>query len=121
MKSKEDPNYKKIHPIDILYHGTLGDLYPELNTDEHWNEEVLNKLKNDKEHFGMEELEPLCKNEVPREGICIRIDDDKRTECFKLKTQSFKFKEAILVDSGEVDFDNDYSNDNVKDNQDIIN
>ena len=56
----------------------------------------------------------MCKNEVPREGICIRIDGDKKRECFKLKTMSFKFKEAIMVDSGEVEFDNDYDTDNVE-------
>lgn len=121
MRESEEMN-NLLHPIDILYHGTLAELYPEIDTtSEDWASNVYHSLSNDKEHFGMEENEPLCKNEVPREGICIRIDDDKRTECFKLKTQSFKFKEAILVDSGEVDFDNDYSNDNVKDNQDIIN
>ena len=27
---------------------------------------------------------------------------------------SFKFKEAIMVDSGEVEFDNDYDTDNVE-------
>jgi hypothetical protein len=111
-----------LHPIDILYHGTLAELYPDIDTtSEDWASNIYHRLSKDKEHFGMEENEPLCKNVVPREGICIRIDDDKRTECFKLKTQSFKFKEAILVDSGEVDFDNDYSNDNAEENQDIVN
>lgn len=103
MKENGDENYKRIHPIDILYQGTLGELYPELDPSEHWNENVLEKLKKDKEHFGMEMLEPLCNNEVPREGFVVRIVNDDVNEAFKLKTSSFALKEALLVDSGEVD------------------
>lgn len=94
-----------VDPIDILYHGTFGDLYPEIDPEEHWHEEVLNKIKTDKEHFGMEELEPLCKNQVPREGIVIRISQDPVSQAFKSKSQSFLFKEAVLMDSGEVDIE----------------
>lgn len=99
MKEADDENWKRIHPIDILYHGTLEDLYPDVDTEEHWHENILEKLKNDKEHFGMEEYEPLCLYEkVPREGIVIRIDDDPISEAFKLKTTSFKLGEALLYD-----------------------
>ena len=99
MKEANDENWKRIHPIDILYHGTLEDLYPDVDTEEHWHENILEKLKNDKEHFGMEEYEPLCLYEkVPREGIVIRIDDDPISEAFKLKTTSFKLGEALLYD-----------------------
>lgn len=55
MKDAYDNNWKRIHPIDILYHWTLSDLYPEIDEDNHWNENVFDKLKNDKEHFGMED------------------------------------------------------------------
>lgn len=103
MKENNDENYKKIHPIDILYQGTLGKLYPELDVSEHWNKNVLEKLKKDKEHFGMEELEPLCNNEVPREGFVVRIVGDEISEAFKLKSDAFKFKEALLMDAGDVD------------------
>lgn len=99
MKEANDENWKRIHPIDILYHGTLADLYPDVDTESHWHENILEKLKNDKEHFGMEEYEPLCLYEkVPREGIVIRIDDDPIAEAFKLKTTSFKLGEALLYD-----------------------
>ena len=114
MKDNEEMT-KLLHPIDILYHGTLAELYPNIDTtSEEWAGNVYHSLESDKEHFGMEDNEPMCKNEVPREGICIRIDGDKKRECFKLKTMSFKFKEAIMVDSGEVEFDNDYDTDNVE-------
>lgn len=105
MKDNNDNNCDRIHPIDVLYHGTLQDLYPEISTDCHWHENVLEAMKKDKNTLGMELNEPMCKNEVPREGICLRIDGDKVLECFKLKTQSFTLKEAIAVDSGEVDIE----------------
>lgn len=92
-----------IKPITIFYHGTLVNLYPQLRIDEHWHEEVLYQLKQDKEHFGMEENEPLCKNIVPREGICIRIDDDPISECFKLKCDLFFEHERGEMDKGNVD------------------
>lgn len=102
MKEAGDENWKRIHPIDILYHGTLANLYPEIDEDNHWHENVLEKMKNDKEHFGMEEYEPLCTDiKVPREGICLRIDDDPILENFKLKTTSFALGEAILYDDDD--------------------
>ena len=104
MKSENNENWKRISPINLLYHGTLEDLYPEIDTSSHWHENVLKAMENDKEHFGMEENEPLCTfNEVPREGICLRKFNDKRPECWKLKTQSFMLGEAVRMDAGEVD------------------
>ena len=101
---KEHPEIAdRIHVIDLLYHGTLTDLYPTLSLTEHWNENVLEELRNDKKHFGMEKNEPLCENKVPREGICIRIDDDETNENFKLKCQKFYDREKKLIDEGEVD------------------
>ena len=111
---KEHPEIAdRIHVIDLLYHGTLADLYPTLSLTEHWNENVLEELRNDKKHFGMEKNEPLCENKVPREGLCIRIDDDETNENFKLKCQKFYDREKKLMDEGEVDIEmNDtYSSD----------
>lgn len=103
---KEHPELKdKVVPIDILYHGTLGDLYPDIDPEQHWNDNVLKALRADKEHFKMEENEPACKNKVPREGIVIRIDGDAKSEAFKLKTYAFLGKEAELMDKGEVDME----------------
>lgn len=103
MKMKGDTNYIRIHPIDLKYHGTLADLYPEIDTENHWQENVLEALKNDKEHFGMEENEPLCKNKVPREGIVLRKENDDILEAAKLKCIAFKLGEAIRMDAGDVD------------------
>ena len=105
MKLSHDENYKRVHPIDILYQGTLAELYPELDPSEHWNEECLKKMKTDKEHFGMEELEPLCNNEVPREGFVLRKVGSQFPSAWKLKSCAFAFKEALLMDAGEVDIE----------------
>ena len=104
---KEHPELEgKVRPLDILYHGTLADLYPEVSETEHWNANVLKKMINDTEYFGMELDEPLCKNKVPREGIVLRIDDDEKAEAFKLKTLVFLDKQdAAAMDAGEVDIE----------------
>jgi hypothetical protein len=60
---------------------------------------VLEELKNDVEHFGMEKNEPLCKNKVPREGIVLRIDNDITKEAFKLKCVNYLQKESNNIDT----------------------
>ena len=104
---KEHPELKKnVRPITILYNGTLKDLYPDISTTEHWHENVLEAMRNDKEHFGMEELEPLCKKfQVWREGICVRKIKDPVAEAFKLKSIRFLEKERDDVSKGQVDME----------------
>lgn len=96
---------ERIMPFTFLYHGTLADLYPHIDKANHWNENILEALKMDKQMFGMELDEPLCKNKVPREGICVRIANDHVKECFKLKCLTFLGKEAKEIDLGEVDIE----------------
>jgi len=96
---------KNIMKYPLLYHGTLADLYPDIDTTMHWNENVLEAMKADKEHFGMECNEPLCDNKVPREGVCLRIANDPVKECFKLKCLKFRQLEQKRVDAGEVDIE----------------
>lgn len=94
----------KIHVIDLLYHGTLANLYPHLSLTDHWHENVLKEMRNDVVHFGMEKREPLCTgHNVPREGICVRIDGDVINENFKLKCGKFFDRERKAIDAGEVD------------------
>lgn len=89
----------------LLYHGTLANLYPDIDVADHWHENVLEAMKNDKKHFGMELNEPMCNNKVPREGICLRIANDKVKECFKLKCLKFLKKESEDIDKGMVDIE----------------
>lgn len=95
----------KVHPITMFYHGTLAKLYPHVKISEHWHENILLEMMKDKEHFGMEELEPMCKNKSYREGIVVRIDNDPFVEAFKLKCTAFKEREAKAIDKGEVDIE----------------
>ena len=93
-----------IMPFPLLYHGTLHDLYPDVDVQDHWHENVLELLKTEKK-FKMEEMEPLCKNKVPREGFVLRKANDPVSEAWKLKTDRFKFREASQIDAGEVDIE----------------
>ena len=103
---KEYPELEdRIMPIPILYHGRLDALYPYVSTFEHWHENILQELQNDSEHFGMEQQEPLNIKPMPREGICLRIENDPVAECFKLKCKKFLEKEAKAIDKGEVDIE----------------
>lgn len=107
---KEHPELEPyIHPIDILYHGTLRERYPNININQHWHENVLKALATDIE-FKMEEQEPLCKNKVYREGIVLRIDNDPIKEAFKLKCLNFLNAESRLIDKGIVDIELTQSN-----------
>jgi hypothetical protein len=111
---KEHPEIAdRIHVIDVLYHGTLQDLYPELSLTEHWHENVVANLRNDKKRFHMETNDPLCKNKVPFEGIVLRIDGDEIKEAFKLKCEKFLSKERKDMDEGNVDIEmvNNYVDD----------
>ena len=102
--------YLKDHLGDIIidfplmYHGTLGELYPEISTTEHWHENVLEALKVEKK-FLMEQMEPMCINKVPREGFVIRKANDPIKRAFKLKCFRFLDKERTAIDNGEVDME----------------
>ncbi len=99
MQDENNPNWSRVQQIDHIYHGTLEDLYPDLDTENHWHENVLEKLKNDKEHFGMEENEPLCTfHQVPREGFVLRKEGSKQPSAWKLKCYSFFLGESIRYD-----------------------
>ena len=94
----------KVDIVPLLYHGSLSHLYPEIPTNQHWHENMLAALKQESV-FGMENLEPLCNNKTPREGIVLRIEGDPIAEAFKLKCIAFLEKEAKQVDKGEINLD----------------
>lgn len=144
MRSKlQENDKKKLLDINILYHGTMKDMYPGLYEEvkkthnkasfkkavsdykhsetyngylpaylesyeeylKHlWRIEVLEKMKNDKDMLGMELPEPMCNNKkAPREGIVLRIDDDKEPRAWKLKTSKHQELSQKAADSGEAD------------------
>lgn len=92
-----------VKPIDILYYGKFKDLYTDIPNDNKWHDNMLLRMSQDTELFGMEEIEPLCANKVPREGLVIRVDNDKVPRAYKLKTQLFRAYEKKQIDEGIVD------------------
>lgn len=86
-------------PVEECYCGLAKDLYPDLDPANHWNENFIDRLSNDK-RFYMEMDSPHCKNKVPHEGLVIKIDDGV-TRAFKLKCFRFLNKEQELLDKGE--------------------
>ena len=133
----------KVLNLEVLYHGKLCDLYPDIVVDDTWYDNFLTRLHND-DNFYMEQKEPMChlyekealaakavldnakkKGEskkviskltkdyekyesmrAPREGVVIRIDDDPKSEAFKVKTNlHYGLVECAQHDAGEVDIE----------------
>lgn len=92
-------------PVEELYYGYARDLYKDLNEQEHWQENFIDRLANDK-NFYMELNSPDCTNKVPHEGIVIK-KEDMIPAAVKLKTFAFLNKEQQQLDAGE---------DNIEDN-----
>lgn len=90
-------------PVEEYYYGYAKDLYPDLDTSEHWNENFLQRLANDKNFF-MECESPTCNNKVPHEGIVIKIENSL-SEAYKLKCIKFLEGESKSLDKGEVDIE----------------
>lgn len=92
-------------PVDQYYYGYARDLYPDINTEEHWNENFLQRLANDKQ-FYMECNSPTCENKVPHEGLVIKIENMK-SEAFKLKCFKFLDAEGKALDKGETNIEDE--------------
>ena len=87
-----------LRPVTEFYYGYAGDLYPDLDRSNHWCENFIERLADDKRFF-MEMSSPDCINKVPHEGIVIKIDDMK-SRAWKLKCFKFINKEQELLDKG---------------------
>ena len=94
-----------LDPVEEFYYGYAKDLYPNLTPFEHWNENFLAKLANEK-NFYMECNSPICNNKVPHEGVVIKIENMK-SEAFKLKCFKFLDGEGKALDKGEVDIESE--------------
>ena len=92
---------RNLKMVEEYYYGKAKDLYPSLNTDEHWHENYLNNLIRDY----LEKDCHICKNNVPDEGIVLRKDNIHDFEAFKLKSFRFLKKETEELDKGTVDME----------------
>lgn len=102
-------NYKikdVLMPMELMYNGKLGEIYSDINKDtEDFAKSLFQRFKEDSKWLLMEKDEPLCKNKVPREGIVIRINDDKLARAWKLKSVRHFELEAKKHDLGETDLE----------------
>ena len=90
--------------LPLLYHGMLMYLYP-ISIKEHWHENLVREMKRDKDRFGMECKEKLCKNSVWREGVVIRVENDPIKEAYKLKCVKYLNQESEDISKGIVNDD----------------
>jgi hypothetical protein len=103
-------NKKGLTPVIELYYGKAKDLYPELNTEsENWSVEFMEHMANDK-RFHMEQRSPDCSNNVPHEGIVIKIEDGI-PRAWKLKCFAFLNKEQEELDKGISNIEDDAQDD----------
>lgn len=91
--------YNGLTPVIERYYGKAKDLYPNLNTELHWNENFIEALASDK-RFYMELNSPDCENKVPHEGIVLK-KEDMIPRAVKLKCFAFLNKEQAELDKGE--------------------
>lgn len=92
-------NKKGLVPVKEYYYGYAKDLYHELDVkSETWAAEFMEKLANDRNFF-MEMRSPDCNNDVPHEGIVIKVEDGV-PRAWKLKCFAFLNKEQKELDSG---------------------
>ncbi len=71
--------------VQEYYFGRAKDLYPELNTAEHWHQNFIANLRRD--YLEKDCNDNLCKK-VPDEGIVLRVEA-KDIQVYKLKSEKF--------------------------------
>lgn len=76
----------KIINLNILFHGTAKNIMPELTDAENWHDEIIPNLY---DLWKINALEPLCKNDVIREGVYIRYINKPITESFVIESEYF--------------------------------
>lgn len=86
--------------VPALWDGRAYDLFPELSTKTHWQEEFLPKLEST---YVRDAMCPYNDEKVPVEGIVLRVDHLEESEAFKLKNFKFLEWETKALDKGEVD------------------
>jgi len=88
----------------FIYYGKAEDLYTDINLNEHWHQNLLEKLE---EEFNEKDCY-MCKNQVPEEGIVLRVEKTFEYEAYKLKSKKFLLKESEMQEQDIV---------NIEDNQ----
>lgn len=87
--------------VPLLYVGKAKDLYPDIKIEDHWNEELVKRLEKD---FATGRCD-ICSNDVPKEGMVLRVEKLNYFESYKLKNFDFLQYETDQLDKGIVDLE----------------
>jgi hypothetical protein len=90
--------------VPEYYYGYAKDIYPELDTEHFWHDNLLAKLQEDY----LEKKCPMSVSDVWDEGIVIR-NESMNLENFKLKSFNFKMDESKQLDTGVMDLETEES------------
>lgn len=86
--------------VPVHYYGKAKDLFPELDVQNHWHENFVNKLMETYTGGNCK----LCNNPVPREGVVIRRANEY-FDALKLKGINFLERETALADANNIDIE----------------
>lgn len=87
--------------VPTYFYGKAKDMYPDLDIENHWHENFLQKLTDDY----LEKKCAICKNDVWDEGIVLRKEVPHEWEAYKLKSFNFVQQETKTLDRGEIDME----------------
>lgn len=93
----------------VHYRGKAKDLFPELDTHNHWHQNFLDKLS---KRF-LERKCPLNNEQVWAEGIVIKIQSPLAWSCLKLKSLNFLSAESVTLDSNELSVEEEDESNNI--------
>lgn len=94
-----------IEHVKKLFFGTVDQFLGHYDT---WKEgEFQNEMFYRMTRYYLERDCIYCKNKVPAEGVCVRIDGKPTYSTFKLKSKRFLEGESKAIDSGEVSIEDE--------------
>lgn len=91
-----------VQPVELAWRGEVSDLVQLGN----WHERFVEEIK---KHWVHDQDCQLCKNKVPSEGVCVRIDHGLSVEIYKLKNFRFLERETKQLDDGQTDIETEQS------------
>jgi hypothetical protein len=91
-----------LESVKEYYYGQAAYLFEDLPTNQHWNENFLEELEGE---FILDQMCQYNNNEVPAEGIVVRVDKLEQCEAYKLKNFKFLEWETKMIDKGEEDIE----------------
>lgn len=105
---KEYCKKHNLNHVHEYYFGTLREYLQSvgISTDEDFRGEWFEHMKT---AFNLEKDCEFCKNTVPAEGVCVRIDGRSSYSTYKLKAARFKLRESDEMDKGILNIEDSQS------------